>query len=97
MKEQIIKNWDSIMKLLETQYDVSKIIIETWIRNLEIYEMKDNTVYFYVDENRGAHGVEYLHKRGYDSFLLSSIREVLNDSSIEIVIDEKSSYINRKN
>ena len=45
MKEQIIKNWDSIMKLLETQYDVSKIIIETWIRNLEIYEMKDNTVY----------------------------------------------------
>ena len=84
------------MKLLETQYDVSKIIIETWIRNLEIYEMKDNTVYFYVDENRGAHGVEYLHKRGYDSFLLSSIREVLNDSSIEIVIDEKSSYINRK-
>ena len=96
MKEQIIKNWDSIMKLLETQYDVSKIIIETWIRNLEIYETKDNTVYFYVDENRGAHGVEYLHKRGYDSFLLSSIREVLNDSSIEIVIDEKSSYINRK-
>ena len=97
MKNQISEKWESILQLLETQYDVSKIIINTWIRPLEIYEVKDNVVYFYVDEKRGSHGVEYLHKKGYDSFLLSSIREILNDSNIEIVIDEKSSYLNKKN
>ena len=96
MKNQIVEKWDAILNLLETQYDVSRIIIDTWIRSLEIYEVKDNVVYFYVDEKRGSHGVEYLHKKGYDSFLLSSIREILNDSNIEIVIDEKSSYINKK-
>ncbi len=96
MKKQIEENWENILNLLETQYDISRIIIDTWIRSLEIYEVRDNTVYFYVDEKRGKHGVDYLHKKGYDTFLMSSIREILNDSNIEIVIDEKSSFINKK-
>ena len=96
MKKQIVEKWDSIMNLLESQYDISKVIIDTWIRSLEIYDEQDNVVYFCVDEKRGAHGVAYLHKKGYDIFLLSSIREILNDSNIDIVIDEKKSYINRK-
>ena len=89
MKDQIINNWDSILNTLETHYDVSKIIIETWIRPLSIFEIKDNTIYFYVDEKRGKHGVDYLHNKGYDMFLLSSIREFFNDPDIELVIDEK--------
>ena len=93
MKSQIINNWDQILNILETHYDVSNIIIETWIRPLSIYDIKDNTIYFYVDEKRGKHGVEYLHNKGYDMFLLSSIREFFNDSSIELIIDEKYKFI----
>lgn len=92
MKEEIIQNWDKILDLLEAHYDVSRIIIETWIRPLNIYEVKDNTIYFYVDEKRGKHGVEYLRNKGYDIFLLSSIREFLNDPDIELVIDEKYKF-----
>ena len=93
MKDQIIKNWDSILNTLETHYDVSKIIIETWIRPLSIFDIKDNTIYFYVDEKRGKHGVDYLHNKGYDMFLLSSIREFFNDPDIELVIDEKYKFV----
>jgi chromosomal replication initiator protein len=93
MKDQIINNWDSILNTLETHYDVSKIIIETWIRPLSIFEIKDNTIYFYVDEKRGKHGVDYLHNKGYDMFLLSSIREFFNDPDIELVIDEKYKFV----
>jgi chromosomal replication initiator protein len=96
MKELIESKWDDILYLLETNYDVSKIIVDTWIRSLEIYEVKNNTVYFFVDEKRGKHGVDYLHKKGYDIFLLSSIREILNNVDIEICIDEKSNYITQK-
>ena len=96
MKKKIEENWENILNLLETQYDISRIIIDTWIASLEIYEVRDNTVYFYVDDKRGKHGVEYLRKKGYDTFLMSSIREILNNSDIEIVIDEKSSLMNRK-
>ena len=93
MKSQIINNWNQILNILETHYDVSNIIIETWIRPLSIYDIKDNTIYFYVDEKRGKHGVEYLHNKGYDMFLLSSIREFFNDSSIDLIIDEKYKFV----
>ena len=93
MKDQIINNWDSILNTLETHYDVSKIIIETWIRPLSIFDIKDNTIYFYVDEKRGKHGVDYLHNKCYDMFLLSSIREFFNDPDIELVIDEKNKIV----
>lgn len=93
MKDHIIKNWDAILSILETHYDVSNIIIETWIRPLSIYEIKDKTIYFFVDEKRGKHGVDYLHNKGYDMFLLSSIREFFNDPNIDVVIDEKYKFV----
>ena len=52
MKKKIEENWENILNLLETQYDISRIIIDTWIASLEIYEVRDNTVYFYVDDKR---------------------------------------------
>ncbi len=93
MKEEIRKNWDKILNIIETECDVPHIIITTWIGSLEIYDIKDKTIFFYVDEKRGKHGVEYLLKKGYDLYLLSAIRQVLNDSEIDLAIDEKSSYL----
>ncbi len=91
--EQIANNWDNILNNLELHYDVSKIIIETWIRPLSIFDVDGNTIYFYVDERRGKHGVDYLHNKGYDMFLLSSIREIFNDPNLDIVIDEKYKFV----
>ena len=45
MKELIEKNWDKILSLLETQYEISPIMINTWIRSLKIYEKNENIVY----------------------------------------------------
>ena len=93
MKEQIINNWDKILNILETHYDVSHIIVDTWIKPLSIYDIHDDTIYFCVDERRGKHGVDYLRNKGYDMFLLSSIREFFNDPNIELVIDEKYKFV----
>lgn len=89
MKELIESKWEEILSLLETQYDISSIMINTWIRSLKIYEVKNNTIYFYVDEKLGENAVKFLYRKEFDIFLLSSIRETLNDANIEIVIDEK--------
>ncbi|MDO5127304.1 MAG: chromosomal replication initiator protein DnaA [Eubacteriales bacterium] len=93
MKKLIESKWEEILSLLETQYDISGIMINTWIRSLKIYEVKDNTVYFYVDEKLGENAVKFLYRKEFDLFLLSSIRETLNDINVEIVIDEKKNYI----
>lgn len=93
MKELIESKWEDILSLLETEYDISNIMINTWIRTLKIYEVKDNTVYFYVDEKLGENALKFLKKKEFDIFLLSSIRENMNDSNLEIVIDEKKNLI----
>ena len=93
MKELIESKWDDILLLLETNYDMTPIIINTFIRPLKIYEVKDNTVCFYVEENRGEQAVKYLIKKEYDFFLLSAIRETLNNIDIDIRVDEKKNYI----
>jgi chromosomal replication initiator protein len=93
MKELIEAKWESILNLLETQYDISIIMINTWIRSLKIYEVKDKTVYFYVDDALGENAVKFIHKKEFDFFLLSSIRETLNDGDIQIVIDEKKNFV----
>ena len=96
MKEKIKENWDKILNIIETECEVPSIIVTTWIGSLEIYDIKDNTIFFYVDERRGKHGVEYLLKKGYDQYLLSAIRQVLNNSDIDLTIDEKSNYIKKE-
>lgn len=94
MKDTIIQNWNDIMQLLETQYDISDIIVKTWIETLTLDRVEDKTAYFYVDEKKGTHGVEYLRNKGYDVFLLSAIRECLNDAEIDIVIDTYDNIVN---
>ena len=66
MKELIEEKWEDILSLLETQYDISSIMINTWIRSLKIYEVKDNTVYFYVDEKLGENAVKFLYRKEFD-------------------------------
>lgn len=92
MKQIIEEKWPEILKYLETEFDVSKIIIDTWIKTLKIYDVKDNIIYFYVDETLGDSCIKYLKRKGYDDFLLTCIREKLNDSNIGIVIREKSAF-----
>ncbi len=97
MKELIESKWSEILSVLENQYDISKIMICTWIESLKIYDVKGKTVLFYVDEKLGENAVKFLLRKEFDLFLLSSIRETLNDASIEIVIDEKKNYLTEDN
>lgn len=96
MKNIIENKWDEILSLLSTQYDISKMLVDTWIRSLKIFEVKDNTVYFYVDEKLGENSIKFIRKKEFDFFLLSSIRETLDNSDIEIVIDLKKNYISEE-
>lgn len=93
MKELIESKWEDILSLLETEYDISNIMINTWIRTLKVYEVRDNVVYLYVDEKLGENALKFLKKKEFDIFLLSSIRENLNNSDLDIVIDEKKNLI----
>ena len=52
MKQLIEEKWEEILNYLAEEFDVSKIIIDTWIRSLSVYDVEDKIIYFYVDETR---------------------------------------------
>jgi len=93
IEQLVADNWSKILKILEDHYDVNNVIIQTWIEPLKIYKVEKSTIYFYIPEDRNSYSITYLHNKSYDICLLSSIREFMNDTSIELVIDEKVNYV----
>ena len=63
MKQLIEEKWEEILNYLAEEFDVSKIIIDTWIRSLSVYDVEDKIIYFYVDETLGDSCINYLKKK----------------------------------
>ncbi len=78
MKETLIKQWDNILNLLEIEYDVSHMMINTWIRALSIKEVTDKTITLAMDQKLGKRGIEFIEKKMYDIYLQSAIEATLN-------------------
>lgn len=78
MKETLIKQWDNILNLLEVEYDVSHMMINTWIRALSIKEVNDNTIVLSMDKKLGRRGIDFIEKKMYDIYLQSAIEATLN-------------------
>ena len=53
MKETLMKQWDNILNLLEIEYDVSHMMINTWIRALSIKEVTDDTIILSMHKKLG--------------------------------------------
>lgn len=90
MKDLILSKWDEILMLLETEHGFSRMIINTWIRPLNLYSVEKKVVYFTIDEKFGQRGIDFINKKMVDMFLLTSIREVLQDDEIDVVITLES-------
>ncbi len=78
MKEELLKQWDNIMNLLEVEYDVSHMMINTWIRAFSIKEVTDTTITLSMDKKLGRRGIEFIEKKMYDIYLQSAIEAAMN-------------------
>ncbi len=78
MRDTLIKQWDNILNLLEIEYDVSHMMINTWIRALSIKEVTDTTITLAMDQKLGKRGIEFIEKKMYDIYLQSAIEATLN-------------------
>ncbi len=78
MKETLINQWDNILNLLEVEYDVSHMMIKTWIRALSIKEVNDDTIVLSMDKKLGRRGIDFIEKKMYDIYLQSAIEATLN-------------------
>lgn len=87
MKEDIIKRWDDILDRIELEYEVAHIVINTWIKPLTIYDIKDNKITMIMDDKFGSQGIKFINDRLFNIFLRDTINEMFNTSyDLDIVL-----------
>lgn len=96
MKETLMKQWDNILNLLEIEYDVSHMMINTWIRALSIKEVTDDTIILAMDKKLGRRGIEFIEKKMYDIYLQSAIEATLNKPYEIVFLVEGEEFSNNK-
>lgn len=79
VKEKIEENWEKILYSIQLEHGVAPITINTWIRPLKIYDVKDHTIYLLADDTLGQRGIEFLKTKMYDIFIKASIQIVMNE------------------
>lgn len=79
LKEKIEENWEKILYSIQLEHGVAPITINTWIRPLKIYDVKDHVIYLLADDTLGSRGIEFLKTKMYDMFIKASIQIVLNE------------------
>ena len=97
MLETLTSNWDHILEVLKTEYDVSQIAINTWLSPLSVYSVDGNNLTLaYEDDNLKLTYV--LNK--YKDFIKMAINDVvekefnINICSLKSLQENNKSEIN---
>lgn len=77
MIDTIKEKWPEILGFLKTEFSISDVSFNTWLRPMEVVSLKEDTVYIRVPEE--SIGLQYIKKKYYHP-LKVSIGEVLGVS-----------------
>jgi len=70
------EKWDSIKESLKTEYDLSEISYNTWIKPLSFYSEKDDIVTIMIPSDQ-AHALKYISSK-YKSYFQVTISEMMD-------------------
>lgn len=70
------ENWDLIKDTLRTEYDLSDISYNTWVKPLNFHSVKDDVVTIIIPSDQ-AHALKYISTK-YKSYFQVTISEMMN-------------------
>lgn len=74
--EYIKENWNLIKETLRTEYDLSDISYNTWVKPLDFHSVKDDIVTIMIPSDQ-AHALKYISSK-YKSYFQVTISEMLD-------------------
>lgn len=77
---KIVEQWDEILQVFKTEYDISNVAFNTWIKPLEIYDANDREVTLIVRDKLTLTHIE----NRYKLYLQVTISEVTGIENCEI-------------
>lgn len=76
MMDFIKENWDLIKETLRTEYDLSDISYNTWVKPLNFHNVKDDVVTIMIPSDQ-AHALKYISSK-YKSYFQVTISEMMD-------------------
>lgn len=89
IKDLIEQNWDKILYSIQLNQGISPITINTWLRPLKVYDVRDNKIYFLLNEKLDERSIDFLKKRLYDLYIKDAIQtelELYEDYEIHFIL-----------
>ncbi len=79
MKNLIQSKWDDILKYLRSEYGVTDVSYNTWLKPLKIYDVKDHVITILINDERiGPPSINVIRNK-YELLLKVSIEEIMNE------------------
>ena len=93
--DHILEKWDLILTTVKTEHDISDVSFNTWIKPIELFGIKEDTLYILVPSDQMT--LNYVSKR-YNLPLKVAIAEITGtEYNIQFILPEQTTTLNTNN
>jgi len=85
----IEEKWELIKETIHTEYDLSNISYSTWIKPLQFYEVKGDTVYVLIPSSN-SHSLNYISNKYRDFFKVTISEMMDHDYKVSFITENEA-------
>ena len=87
--DKVIEKWEEILNTVKSEYEISDVSFDTWIRPLEVFAIEGNTLYILVPSEQMA--LTYITKKYLAPLRVAIVEITQINYEIEFILPEHSS------
>ena len=82
--EELVKKWDEVLDYLKTEYNISDVSYNSWLKPLELFQIEDNKLYITYNGDQNQMTIGYITRK-YATPIKVTIAELTGTQFDEII------------
>ncbi len=82
--EELVKKWDDVLDYLKTEYSISDVSYNSWLKPLELFQIEDNKLYITYNGDQNQMTIGYITRK-YATPIKVTIAEITGMQFDEII------------
>jgi chromosomal replication initiator protein len=82
--EELVKKWDEVLDYLKTEYSISDVSYNSWLKPLELFQIEDNKLYITYNGDQNQMTIGYITRK-YATPIKVTIAEITGMQFDEII------------
>lgn len=93
--DKVIEKWEEILNTVKTEYEISDVSFDTWLRPLEVFAIEGNTLYILVPSEQMA--LTYITKKYLAPLRVAIVEITQTEYEIEFILPEQAKTMHVRN